>query len=217
MEVLFDAHRNWPGRQHPWVPSEEQPEAQYYDFRKHPEWIRERLEDFQPHDAFSAIQRYYDLLEWLNGPNSHLESNDSRFRLEIRNDDVAPGRDPATSIGLGFFFRELRKNTDTDQLARLCMAVKYHLKAESDLFNEGKVVLASLEVQFLGINGTRDEQLGKQLIILCYAYGESVEERMENMDTVVSFLGTSLKKVSAEVRDGWIDWNQIMSAPSAQK
>jgi hypothetical protein len=77
-----------PGRHHPWTPVENNPEAKYYDFKTHPEQIPLVLEDFKPWAHYPAIPRFYELLRWLNGRESILESNDCGLR--------PPRRDQAT-------------------------------------------------------------------------------------------------------------------------
>ncbi|HUZ32640.1 MAG TPA: hypothetical protein VMV19_11165 [Xanthobacteraceae bacterium] len=63
-------------RHHPWTVVEHQPDARYWDFRKHPELIPLVLEDFKPWQHYPAIKAFYTLLTWLNGPDSHFETND---------------------------------------------------------------------------------------------------------------------------------------------
>ena len=55
---------------------------------QNPELISECLEDFVPWARYPAIQRFYDLVRRLNGPDSILETNDSGLRSP-RVDDQA--------------------------------------------------------------------------------------------------------------------------------
>jgi hypothetical protein len=55
------------------------PDVRYYDFKARPELIPRVLEDFMRWSHYPAIQRFYDLIRWINGPESVFESNDSRF------------------------------------------------------------------------------------------------------------------------------------------
>jgi hypothetical protein len=56
-----------------------QPGVQHYDFVQHPELIRGVLDDFVPHAKWPAVQRFYELIESINAPDSVFESNDSRL------------------------------------------------------------------------------------------------------------------------------------------
>lgn len=79
-----------PPREHPWTVVEGHPGAKYWDFKAHPEKIPLVLEDFKPWQSYPAIQRFYELLLWLNGTDSSFESNDCGMQPP-RRDDEAPG------------------------------------------------------------------------------------------------------------------------------
>ena len=74
-------------RGHPWRGSQYSDEVEYYDFKKNPELIRTSLEDFKPYADQAATNRFYELLEWLNGPDSFLETNDYAFRGPAPNEN----------------------------------------------------------------------------------------------------------------------------------
>src|SRR4030095_14964689 len=67
-------------RTHPWTVAESDATQRYYDFKSDPALIRIQLEDFLGVSDWCDIQTFYSLLEWLNGPNSTLESNDCAFK-----------------------------------------------------------------------------------------------------------------------------------------
>lgn len=69
-----------PPREHPWTVTMTTPDGRYWDFKAHPEQIPLVLEDFRPWAHYAAIPRFYELLAWLNGPDSILESNDCGLR-----------------------------------------------------------------------------------------------------------------------------------------
>src|SRR5512140_780274 len=66
-------------RAHPWTVATLDPSARYMDLKANPALIRLSLEDFLPFSRWPAIDTFYSLLEWLNGPESTLESNDCAF------------------------------------------------------------------------------------------------------------------------------------------
>jgi len=78
-----------PLREHPWTVSMAVPDGRYWDFKAHPEQIPLVLEDFRPWAHYAAIPRFYELLAWLNGFDSILESNDCGLRPP-RVDEGAP-------------------------------------------------------------------------------------------------------------------------------
>jgi hypothetical protein len=66
-------------RSHPWSAARTNSTYRYYDFTTSPALIRTSLEDFLPWAQHPAIERFFVLLEWLNGSTSLLESNDCEF------------------------------------------------------------------------------------------------------------------------------------------
>lgn len=67
------------GRQQPYYPGQGGGVG-YQNFVENPALIREVLEDFRPFGESPAIQAFYELLEWLNGAGSTLESVDCAFQ-----------------------------------------------------------------------------------------------------------------------------------------
>ncbi|HEX8246871.1 MAG TPA: hypothetical protein VF599_01710 [Pyrinomonadaceae bacterium] len=66
-------------REHPYGGSAYDPRVKYYDFKKHPELIRQVLEDFKPYDHYKSVEYFYDLIEWINSPESPFETSDCRL------------------------------------------------------------------------------------------------------------------------------------------
>lgn len=68
---------NKAARQQPWtVTSAAHNPGAYFDFIKNPELIREKLEDFKPHDDQKAVQFFYWMLERINRKDGPLETCD---------------------------------------------------------------------------------------------------------------------------------------------
>ncbi len=82
-------------RTHPWTDGESDPAHKYYDFRARPELIRSSIEDLQEWEAYPATETFYRLLEWLNGPESALESNDCAFSGATANTSSARSKHSA--------------------------------------------------------------------------------------------------------------------------
>jgi hypothetical protein len=69
-----------PPRQHPWTESAANPDWKYCDFKIHPDRIPFVLEDFSEWSRYPATTTFFEMLIWLNGPDSILESNDCGLR-----------------------------------------------------------------------------------------------------------------------------------------
>lgn len=77
MLTYYDPGLTMPsGRAHPWTHSERDPSCRHCDFVAHPELIRSSIEDVRDLGDVPAALRLYELLEWVNGPESLLETND---------------------------------------------------------------------------------------------------------------------------------------------
>jgi hypothetical protein len=79
MQVHLDGLSDQDIRTQPWKDSIHDARGKHYNFREHPELIRQVLEDFKPHEEYESIQKFYELLEWINGPDSNFESSDCRL------------------------------------------------------------------------------------------------------------------------------------------
>lgn len=79
MQVHLDGLSDQDIRTQPWKDSIHDARGKYYNFREHPELIRQVLEDFKPHEESESIQKFYEMLEWINGPDSNFESSDCRL------------------------------------------------------------------------------------------------------------------------------------------
>jgi hypothetical protein len=64
-------------RPHPWQRSLHDPNAKFADFLKRPDLVRTSLEDFVPYAAQPAIDRFFQLVEWMNGPDTLWETTES--------------------------------------------------------------------------------------------------------------------------------------------
>src|SRR5882762_4134129 len=79
MQIHLDGISDQNIRTQPWKDAVHDPRGKYWNFRKQPELIRQVLEDFKSHDSYESIQRFYEMLEWINGPDSNFESSDCRL------------------------------------------------------------------------------------------------------------------------------------------
>jgi hypothetical protein len=125
MYVQYDDEKA-PERNHPWTVVIGDPEAQYWNFREHPELISTVLEDFTPWAHYPAILQFYTLLEWLNGPESAFETNDCGM-IPSRIDEKTPpmvrqvfDADPLVIHGrISVLYRDLPFNTSKESIGWL--------------------------------------------------------------------------------------------------
>ena len=115
-------------RSHCWIDSESDPTHRYYDFRTSPELIRSAIEDMQEWSAYPAAETFYRLLEWLNGSESVLESNDCAFSGTIANTSTQFSKRLRCSGRLMILNRDLALNTSPEQIHWLTNAAAHALR-----------------------------------------------------------------------------------------
>ncbi len=184
-------------RAHPWVDAAGDAACRYYDFTAHPALIRRSLEDFQPFSGDAAIEKFYVLLEEINQPSSALESNDCAFTGPHENDQPMVPKAMQCSGRVMVLFRELRRNTDRGRIESL----KDHLHialAELDRdFPWGMVGTTLVPVRYLTLAGGAEDQLGWQLMISFWAWGDTTADNMMNLGRLFTNLSLALRTLSA--------------------
>lgn len=118
MRAYFDRSQPYGLRLQPWDTAGYAEGGRFYDFRRDPALITEVLEDFMPLAGYEAVRQFYELLRWMNGPDSPYETNDSRLRppRENRQRDLADKVLVRDGM-LMFFFRDLTLNLSEDSVA----------------------------------------------------------------------------------------------------
>ncbi|MGI8481626.1 MAG: hypothetical protein ACR2MF_06130 [Chthoniobacterales bacterium] len=66
-------------RPHPWAVSAHDPNAKFVDFLKCPDLVRTSLEDFIPYAHRPAVERFFQMVEWMRGPKTIWETTESCF------------------------------------------------------------------------------------------------------------------------------------------
>ena len=104
-------------RRQPWTTAEHDESHKYYDFKRNPDLIPDVLEDYKPWAERRSIQKFYDLVRWVNGDNSPFESNDCAFHGPKPNSqkDRFP-KEQVCSGRLMFFFRDPTLNLSDDSI-----------------------------------------------------------------------------------------------------
>lgn len=186
-------------RSHPWTHAESNPEFRYYDMRRSPALIRTALEDFVPFAGYPAIDHFYALLEWLNGPTSPLESNDCAL--------IAPHPTPHPELGQALecsgrvmlLFRDLVRNVAPRDLVALTRALHVALAPADPTFELGVVGTTLVPVRYLTLPATPGAQLGAQLMVSFWAWGTGEADVMDNLDRVMRNLAAAVRSVVREV------------------
>ena len=184
-------------RSHPWIDVAGKPDWRYYDLTASPERIRTSLEDFQPWSHYAAVEGFYVLLERLNHPKSRLESNDCAFSGPEANEDLAVAKPLQCSGRLMLLFRLLAHNTDEARIARLRLSFHRDLSEGDPSFRWGVIGTTLVPVRFRELPGNPGQQLGSQLMLSFWAWGDSEADTMLNLGRVFKNLSRALRKVSA--------------------
>lgn len=190
-------------RTHPWTVSADNPDAKYYDFRRHPHLIRTSLEDFLPLGDHPAVQRFYDMLEWLNGPTSLLESNDCGL-APFRRNRMAGVRYPRVTYGrLMVLARDLRLNVCERSVMQMIQRLSDDLEAIDRGFRVGAVAVAKVPTVFLHLPAkARRDKLGHVLHIRYWAFGNDDQGTLRSLDRVVANVWSGLRRLSRALRKG---------------
>jgi len=187
-------------RTHPWTDSESNPAHKYYDFRTKPELIRSSIEDLREWGAYPATETFYRLLEWLNGPESALESNDCAFSGATANTNSALSKRLQCSGRLMILYRDLALNTSPKQMRWLTNATAHAVRGIDSAFEWGAVGATITSVRFSTLPGPPERQRGQQLMLSFWAWGEDEPEVMTNLDRTFRNLTAALQTVSREIR-----------------
>ncbi len=179
-------------------------QGSYYDFKLRPELIPNVLEDFKPFENWLAVQSFYRLLEWLNGPKSNLETNDCAFKGPHPNKHSPHfAQEFLCSFRLMFFQRHQICNVREKRVRWFANQVQQHLlNAESDnsLPPAHCVEVALRETAFLSLRYLTDrEKVGWEVDLTGWVFGDTEEETMTTLDTVIKGLDQGLRAVSKAI------------------
>ncbi|MEO6327132.1 MAG: hypothetical protein ABIT01_20225 [Thermoanaerobaculia bacterium] len=179
-------------RSHPWTDSETNPLNRYRDFKENPVLVRESLEDFLPWASWPATETFYGLLEWLNGPDSLLESNDCAFTGPGENEDPGFGKSLQASGRVMILWRHLPTNLVRARLEWLARGIHERLSPLDPEFEWGALGTCVVPTRYVSLPGPPRQRLGFQLMLPFWAWGDSEGEVMANLDRTFRNLGESL-------------------------
>lgn len=183
-------------RSHPWTGAASDKTSRYYDLLESPERVRTSLEDFVPWARYAAVEAFYVLLERLNHKKSLLESNDCAFTGPHANQSASTQKALECSGRVMVLFRELERNTAGGHIETLKNELHLALAKLDPNFRSGVIGTTIVPVRFLALPPVDDQQLGTQLMISFWAWGNSEEENMQNLSRLLRNLTNALRKLS---------------------
>ena len=184
-------------RSHPWTDAVTSSDFRYYDLKLSPALIRTSLEDFLPWSRYPAVERFYALLEWLNGAASPLESNDCAFIAPHPNENPRFRKSLECSGRVMILFRDLSRNLSPHDLPALTNALHDALAPADPCFEFGVVGTTLVPVRYVTLSDDPpDAQLGSQLMVSFWAWGNTKTESMTNLGRLMKNLSHALRDVA---------------------
>jgi hypothetical protein len=185
-------------RSHPWTVGAS--DARYYDFTSSPELIRTSLEDFRPFEQYPAIEAFYALLERINHPRSLLESSDCALTPPNLSSTAQVKGKLECSGRVMLLYRDLVQNTRNARVSWLKTAIHYQLAHLDPKFALGMIGTTLVPVRYLAL--PEDAQLGEQLMLSFWAFGDTEQTAMLNLGRVFKNLTQAVRAVSARIVQG---------------
>jgi hypothetical protein len=186
-------------RSHPWTDTAGSPQERYYDLTATPSLIRSSLEDFVPWSHYPAVDAFYSLLEWLNRPESAVESNDCAFTGPKPHQRPEVGPELQCQGRVMLLFRALEQNRD-GHIAGLENSLHRSLAPLDPTFDGGAIGTTVVPVRFRAL--PVNEQLGDELMISFWAWGNSEGECLQNLARLMESLSLALRQAAALLHPG---------------
>lgn len=219
MHVYYDENRGYSDvRLHPYQPNAaEAAQAGFVDFKAEPGRIPEVLEDFRPHAGEPAIQTFYELLRWVNGPESELESADCVFRGPEPNTSTRTSPRALQAHGrLCLMFRHLPANCHAESfdwlLTRLGTELKF-MDTELDSieavigFSEARALFIEISKGTLRADGhfesdADDPGHGHQVMLWFWAFGDTEMAVFANLNRIFGNIWAACRATSEAITEG---------------
>jgi hypothetical protein len=183
-------------RSHPWTDATGNPDFRYYDLTAAPEHIRTSLEDFLPWSHYAAIEDFYRLLEALNRQHSLFASNDCAFSGPEPNDQSTIAKAFQCSGRVMLLYRELERNTLPGSIERLKNQLHRELALLDQHFEWGVIGTTLVPARYLALAKHGENQLGSQLMVSFWAWGDTEADTMKNLRRLFESLSRALAKLS---------------------
>jgi hypothetical protein len=188
-------------RAHPWTVATADPNHRYRDFRANPALIRSSLEDFLPWSTWPAIDTFYSLLEWLNGADSILESNDCAFEGPHTNSTLQFPKALEVTGRLMILWRELPLNLSRANTEWLKGGIHHYLTQIAPALDYGVVGTTVFHVKYVTLPLPDEQQFGFQLMLSFWSWGDTEEEVMGNLHRTIQNIWEALRTVVREAKE----------------
>jgi hypothetical protein len=185
----YDGELGGEPRSHPWSDSVLDSGARYHDLSAH-----------TPFERYSAIEEFYSLLERLNHPKSVLESSDCAFSGPRPSESRQRKESLECSGRLMILYRALEQNTLEARLAWLRLALHQELAELDPKFTGGIIGTTLVPIRYLAL--PEGSQLGQQLMLSFWAFGDSEASLMLVLARLFRNLSRALRHVSARIIGG---------------
>jgi hypothetical protein len=188
-------------RAHPWSTAVNDSAHRYIDFKLEPQLIRTALEDWVPYRAAPFAESFFQLLEWLNGPQSRLESNDCAFRGSHANTTDHQFQYKERCDGrLMILYRNTYLNTFADAVDWLFNETLGSLSGVDEEFHSGAVGFSFLRTGYLALgDGKRRAAAGFQVGLSFFAYGNDQSSCHEAMNRLILNVRQALETINARI------------------
>jgi len=177
-------------RGHPWGTAIDNPDERYYDFKEHSDLIPEVLEDFKPWSRYPAIATFYELLRWINGPESVVESNDCAFQGPRPNPSRAFPKARECTGRLMILIRRLEMNVSYQVVTDLEERALLQLQSLDTEFEWGAIGTTIAKVHYHTLPSAPP---GFQLCISFWAWGDTDDDAMSSLDRTLRNLKRALQ------------------------
>jgi len=193
-------------RSHPWTNMVSDDSSLYMDFKKQPNMIRTSLEDFTAFEEWSFVEQFYSLIEWINSPNSLLESNDCVFNAAEGNPDQQYPYAKKCSARLMILFRDIPENCQQKSIDWLTNKILTLVSTIKPGFKAGAIALSQSPTCYLALGDKPDTGgMGYQVTLTFMAYGKNESRCYESMKEVISIAKNSLQRVNKSIKNGEVD------------
>jgi hypothetical protein len=179
-------------RAHPWSDAVGNAAARYHDLKASPGLVRTALEDFVPFAHHPAVLEFYTLVERLNAPASTLESNDCAFSAPHASELPPPSKLLQCEGRLMILFRELGLNLSRRRVEALKDALHLRLAPLDPGLEWGMIGTTIYPTRYVTLPLPAERQLGHQLMLSFWAWGDTDAEVMGHLERVVRNLAQAI-------------------------
>lgn len=176
----------------------------YIDFKANPQLIRSSLEDLALFTGERFAEKFYSLLEWLNGPQSLLESNDCAFRggMDNTTDEQFP-HERKCQGRLMILFRDIAENCQPRSIEWLMNQLMDSIQSINPVFRAGAIGFSRMKTIYMELGDRpRTGGKGEQLMVSFYAYGKNDRRCYESMEKIIEYTHSALERINRKIKSG---------------